>query len=291
MDSSTIREIEGIESSLAETLANIEIPPRPMVLDKVMAEMQLDVPDFRRLANLIQADVGMSASLLKTANSPVFGYRTRVSTVREALTMLGLINVLRALAGIALRQAAPETPLLKGFWENSVRVALLSGWLVKQLGVRDGIRSEDAYTFGLFHDCGIPVLLKALPGYEATYELACRESERPLTEIETQHHTLNHAMVGCALAHSWFLPQVHVQAILHHHNIGLLFAPESEIPHGSRRLIALAHLAEMLSDDVHEARDHEWQRLGDSCLTILDCTSERVADLRAGALEVLKEIE
>lgn len=291
MDSSSSRTIAGIESSLAETLAKIEIPPRPALLDMVMEEMQLDEPNFNRLAGLIRADVGMSASLIKTANAPIFGYRGKAATVREALTMLGLINVLRALSGIALRDAAPETPLLKGFWENSVRVAYLSGWLVKQLGASHGIRSEDAYTFGLFHDCGIPVLLKALEGYEATYELASGQGERPLTEIETERHTLNHAMVGCALAHSWFLPEVHVRAILNHHDISSLAAPESELPPGSRRLIALAHLAEMLAVDDQAAPDHEWRRMGDACLTILDCSPERVAELRPGALEVLKAIE
>ena len=62
-----------IEKSLAKALAGIEIPPRPAVLDKVMAEMQSSDPDFRRLANLILADVGLAAGLIKTANSPAFG--------------------------------------------------------------------------------------------------------------------------------------------------------------------------------------------------------------------------
>ena len=61
----------GIEASLAGTLAKIEIPPRPVLLDKLMAEMQQDEPDFHRLAGLIRADVGMSASLIKTANAPM----------------------------------------------------------------------------------------------------------------------------------------------------------------------------------------------------------------------------
>lgn len=291
MSGGPLLEIPGIEASLAETLAKIEIPPRPVVLDKVMAEMQADEPDFRRLSALILADVGMSASLIKTANAPIFGYRSKAATVRDALTMLGLINVLRTLAGIALQKIAPETPAMHGFWETSGRVAHLGGWLVKQVGVRDAIRSEDAYTYALFHDCGIPLLLKALPGYEATYELARGESARPITAIETERHALNHAMVGCALAHSWYLPQVHVQAILHHHDLDLLTSPDGKIPPGSRRLIALVHLAEMLEHGAGGVAYHEWSRMGEACLAILGLTPARLDELQPGAIEILKGIE
>lgn len=281
----------GFQSLLAGTLAKIEIPPRPVLLDKLMAEMQQDEPDFHRLAGLIRADVGMSASLIKTANAPIFGYRSKATTVREALAMLGLIHVLRTLAGISLRHAVPETPELKLFWDTSARVAYLSGWLVKQVGAKDGIRAEDAYTFGIFHDCGIPVLINALAGYEATYQLACKEGGRPLTEFETEHHTLNHALVGCALAQSWLLPQVHVEAILHHHDLAVLSASAADIPVGSRRLIAFGHLAEMLDATATGASDHEWQRMGEACLAVLDVSSDRVAELQSAAIEILKGVE
>lgn len=281
----------GIEASLAGTLAKIEIPPRPVLLDKLMAEMQQDEPDFHRLAGLIRADVGMSASLIKTANAPIFGYRSKATTVREALAMLGLIHVLRTLAGFSLRQAVPETPELKLFWDTSARVANLSGWLVKQVCAKDGVRAEDAYTFGIFHDCGIPVLMYALAGYDKTYALACKEGLRPLTEIEAEHHTLNHALVGCALAQSWLLPQVHAQAILYHHDLAVLSGSTTDIQTGSRRLIALGHLAEMLEASATGASDHEWQRVGEACLAVLDISPDRVAELQAAAIGILKGME
>ncbi|MBL8478603.1 MAG: HDOD domain-containing protein, partial [Sterolibacteriaceae bacterium] len=226
-----------IEKSLAKALAGIEIPPRPAVLDKVMAEMQSSDPDFRRLANLILADVGLAAGLIKTANSPAFGYRSKAATVRDALTMLGLINVLRTLAGLSLRAVLPESPAMKGFWETSSGTAFICGWLTRELGIREGIRSEDAYTYALFHDCGIPVLLHSLPGYEETYT-ATHVVDRPYTEIEIERHELSHARVGAIMAESWFLPDLHVQAILHHHATRIFPPNMPGLAAGTRRLIA-----------------------------------------------------
>lgn len=284
----TVQSVEGVvEAALGQTLEKIEIPPRPAMLDKLAAEMQRDEPDFRRMANLILGDVGLSASLIKTANSPAFGYRSRASTVRDALTMLGLINVLRTLSGLALRQAAPETPGLKGFWEAASRAAHTCGWLVKQLGVVHGVRSEDAYTYALFHDCGIPVLIKAVPGYEETYLAALKDGGRPITVIETERHALNHALVGCAIAKTWLLPDLIVESILNHHDN----LSRQDLSPACRRLIAFGQLAETLVAGVTGGTDHEWSRLAEDCLTTLEIGPARVGELASGVKALLREIE
>lgn len=289
MDRDQQRDAASTEALLAQTLAGIEIPPRPALLDRVMAEMQSDDPDFRELARIITADVGMAASLLKTANAPFFGLRNKASTVRDALTMLGLLSVLRTIASHALRQALPATPALEGFWERSTRIAYLCGWLVRQVGVRDGIRVDDAYTYGLFHDCGIPILIRAFDGYQATYSSIPSAPDHPLTLLEMERHGVNHAMVGCALAKGWFLPEVHAQAILHHHDADAVAPERTEFPSAIRRLIALGHAAEWLDQESDQAHDHEWQRLGPSCLAILDITAERLTELRPDARAFLKD--
>lgn len=279
----------GIEESLAKTLSRIEIPPRPAVLDKVMAEMQSHDPDFRRLANLIVADVGLAAGLIKTANAPAFGYRSKATTVRDALTMLGLINVLRTLAGLSLRTVLPESPAMKGFWEASSGSAFICGWLTRELGVREGIRSEDAYTYALFHDCGIPVLLHSLPGYEETF-LGNRDADRSYVDIENERHELNHAQVGSAMAETWFLPELHVQAILHHHAPKIATPSMPGLMPGTRRLIALGQLAEKLHADLTGGADHGWKLAGEDRLAVLGIAADRLDELRSGAGNILDSL-
>ena len=282
--------IPGIDGALAEALAKIEIPPRPAVLDQVMAEMKSDEPDFRRLASLIMSDVGLSAVLIKTANAPIFGYRTRVGTVREALTMLGLVMVLRTVAAYAARQALPETPSLKGFWDTSARVAHLSGWLARELGIQDGIRPQDAYTYGLFRDCGIPVLSKVRDGYDKVLAAATGDETRAFTEVESAQLTLNHAMVGSVMARSWYLPDTLCDAILHHHDAAAI-SGNGDLSAAGRRLVALAQLAEKLQGGGAPAIACEWNKLGPAVLDALEIGDNTLERLQAEADDILKQLD
>ena len=120
----------SVDALLESSLKDIGIPPRPTILDRISREMLQDEPDYKRLANIIGADVSLSASLIKTANSPFFGYRNRVRSVNEALMMLGLDVASRAIAGIILRKVFPNSLHLERFWDASARIARLSGCLL-----------------------------------------------------------------------------------------------------------------------------------------------------------------
>ncbi len=282
---------KDMESALAFVLATIEIPPRPAILDQVMAEMQSEEPDYRRLSTLIQNDVGLSAGLIKTANAPIFGYRNKASTIRDALTMLGLIMVLRTVASIALRQTLPESTTLKGFWDTSTRVAHLSAWLARQLGIHEGVRAQDAYTFGLFRDCGIPVMLKAFVGYEQTLAIAKAEPICSFTAMESAAHPLNHASVGAALARQWLLPESLALAILYHHDVAILKDSCHQVSPAACRLIALAQLAEHLQSKSERSTDHEWDKLGAACQATLELSATQLTELESGAADVLRQID
>lgn len=287
-DERSIRSPE-LDQTLAQSLAGIEIPPRPAILDQVMGEMQSDDPDYRRLATLITSDMGLSAWMIRTANAPVFGYRTKARTVRDALTMLGLLMVLRTVAGFSLRRSLPEPPALQGFWDGAARVAHLSAWLVRELGVADGVRAQEAYTFGLFRDCGIPVLMRVASDYAEVLAAARRDTAAPFTRIESDRIGLNHAIVGAALGRSWYLPEEHCDAILLHHDAMTLADGATGRAATARRLIAVAHLADRLQG-CSQPFDREWDKLGAACLAALALDEASLAPLQAGARHVLSEL-
>jgi HD-like signal output (HDOD) protein len=273
---------------LEGSLKDIGIPPRPTILDRISREMLQDEPDYKRLANIIGADVSLSASLIKTANSPFFGYRNRVRSVNEALMMLGLDVASRAIAGIILRKVFPNSLHLERFWDASARIARLSGWLAQHVG-RNKLRPDDAYTFGLFRDCGIPVLLSRFPGYEKILASANSEAGRSFTVIETSQLPTNHAMVGCLLAQSWWLPEEACLAIRHHHEVAIIETPSITPPLTSRYRIAIAQFAEHLMQR-HTGLSHtqEWPKLGAACLRLLDVAEDDVDAILADAVPVME---
>ena len=278
--------IPGIDGALAEALAKIEIPPRPLILDQVMAEMQSEEPDFHKLAGLIMSDVGLSASVIKTANAPIFGFRTKAATVREALTMLGLVMVLRTVAAHAVRQALPAPALIKDFWETSARVAHLSGWLARELGIQFGVRPQDAFTYGLFHDCGIPVLARACKDYDRIFVEACQETVSGFTDVESTYLGFHHALAGSAMARSWYLPDTLCDAIQHHHNLAA-----SGLPPAGQRMIALTQLAEWLQGRGSALADNEWHKTGETALGVLQISAEEAEGLFQAAQDLLNKLD
>lgn len=272
-----------VDMLFERSLLDVGIPPCPDMLTRFMAEACKDEPDFKRLEIIISADVGISASLIKTANAPYFGVRQRVRSVNEALTVLGLNVSSRAIAGIILRNSFPNVPNLERFWDASARIARLSGWLAQQLELR-GFHAEDAYTFGLFRDCGIPVLLKRFPDYKETLDAANGEQQQSFTAIEEAALPTNHTMVGCLLAQSWWLPEEICLAIRNHHDLAALKSAESQLPLLSRRLIAAAQFSEhIVQRQLGLSITHEWPKLGEACLELLGVGEDELERLYAEA--------
>lgn len=276
-----------VDNLIERSILDIGIPPCPIILDRFMTEVRRDEPDFSRLANIIGTDVGLSAGLIKTANSPYFGMRQRVRSVNEALAILGLQTASRAVAGIILRKTFPNVHNLERFWDASARIAHVSGWLAHQLDIR-GLRAEDTYTFGLFRDCGIPVLLGRFPQYENILSTANADAGRSFISVEESALPTNHAMIGCILAQSWWLPEEMCLAIRNHHDLFALASANSTLPMHSRRLIATAQLAEhIVQQQLGLSLTQEWAKLGAACLQILDLNETLLEMLHLEAASIV----
>ncbi len=279
----------SVEVMLESSLQDIGIPPRPAILDRIRSEIKKEEPDFNRLSHIISTDVSLSASLIKTANSPYFGNRNRVRSVREALMILGLDVASRAIAGIILRKIFPDSLHLERFWDASARIARLSGWLAQRV-TQNKLRSDDAYTFGLFRDCGIPLLLARFPGYDNVLTEANEETNLSFTAVEETQVPTNHAMVGCMLAQSWWLPEEICLAIRHHHDVSIIELNSTNPPLSSRYMIAAAQFAEYLVQQHSElSHTQEWPKLGAACLRLLNISEAEVENIKSEAIPVLEE--
>jgi HD-like signal output (HDOD) protein len=229
----------------AQLIKEIGIPPCPAVLAEFMAESNRDEPDFRRLSHLINKDVALAASVLKTINSPLYGLTRKARTVQDALALLGLRETSRLIAGLLLRRAfaSSQSPAMYEFWDASSRVAMIAAYLARELDV---IRLDEAHTFALFRDCGVPVLLTRYAEYESLLAMTRCENERRRSEIERSRYGFDHALVSATLAQTWHLPEDICQSIRIHN---LYDRPRFQSdPQGGRAapLIAVALLAEQL---------------------------------------------
>ncbi len=272
-----------IDNMFERNIIDLGIPPYPVILKRFRDESSKDDPDFNRLAEIIMSDVSLSAGLIKTANSPFFGMRKKVRSAHEAIVILGLMTTSSAVAGIILRNSFPTVPNLERFWDASGRIALLSGWLAQKLSIV-GLLSEDAYTFGLFRDCGIPVVLRWFPKYQGILEEANQNSEQSFIEVEQSKLPTNHAKVGSVLARSWLLPEEMCSAIRNHHDLAILESDSAEVTLPGRRLIAVSQLAEyIVQQQLNLSLTQEWPKLGAACLKLLNLNGEQLENILAEA--------
>lgn len=280
--------VEIAADSVSNILRTITIPPCPAVVAALMEEACRPEIDFHKIVRLIGADLGLAAAMMKTANSPFFGLRSKVQTVQQAATVLGLKNVINIVNGLALQRAlTPKGINMERFWERSNYHAMVSARMARRVLA---VKREDAYTFGLFHDCGIPILMQRFPDYQDTLALASRSSQ-PVCEIENERHSTDHVAVGAMLAHNWQLPAPIVQAIRLHHNFEILADPASDAPEAARTLTAISLLADHLIARFLDIPDEaEWMANGANALTCLNIDEEELDDLRGEMDEELSAV-
>lgn len=246
--------------ALGDIIGRLSIPPCPQVLQALMTEIRAETVDFQRVVGLISGDVSLAAAMIRAANSPVFALRHKVQNVQQAVTILGLKQVTQMVAGIELERSLSAGISMERFWERSNLHAVACATLATQLGGGAApVSREDAHTYGLFHDCGIPILMQHFPDYKETLARA-NHADRPMPEVEHERHGVSHVTVGALLAADWQLSDIIVEAIKGHHDPILL--EDEEEPPLVRTLIALSiltdHLVARYLEVPEEAEWHGW---------------------------------
>ena len=272
-----------------EILRSITIPSCPTILTALMHEARQDEVDFSKIVRLVASDVGLAASVLKTANSPFFALLFKLQNVQQAISVLGIKNLLSIIQTVTLRTSlSPPGVNMERFWDRSGYTAVACAHIARST------RSVDrdlAYTFGLFHDCGIPILMLRFPDYKQTLAQA-NDAGRDFLEIEYERHATNHAIVGGMLARNWQLPAEVVDAIAHHHDRDL-FEDKSAVPLAgpTHALIATNMVAEYAVARFLEVReDREWVVSGPGAMKYLgidaDDLDEQIVDIREQLSEI-----
>lgn len=274
-----------LDQEVERIVKSVGIPTRPGILLDLEKEVKKDDPDFRQIEHLVVSDVGLSAALLKTINSPFYATRNKATTIRQAISILGLSTLSRLVTGLVVRNllSPPGQISMERFWDASAKIAVTSSYLAKQL---PGMDKDEAYTFGLFQDCGIPVLMQKFPDYKQTLGLANEALDRKFTDIEEERYQTNHATVGYILTKSWNLPANLSNAIRFHHEYSQISESESSLSVESQNLVALALLAEhIIQTNSGRPKSVEWSKAGPRALEHLglsdDEFDEIVADIKA----------
>ena len=262
-------------------LREMAIPVCPPVLADLMQEARHVHPDITWIIRLILQDAELSAAVLKSVNSPLYGLRRKIATVRAALDTMGLRWCTNLVAGTLLRRALVSSgaPSMDSYWESLTERGVIIAYLARELGVAE---FDDAHTFGLFRDGGAPLMVTKFPDYASWFEVAEVDGVRNITQMERARYGIDHASIGSMLAKTWFLPKyIWLPISLHHLRDEILV---SAYPHDdlTRRLIAIGALADCLSGLHRTPRSSEyWEREQQRAYRALGVQPEQLSSLRA----------
>lgn len=209
------------------------LPSIPKVVALLLSELDRDEPDLKTVTQLISTDPALTTRLLQLSNSGFFKLSGKVSSVTEALAILGLGHVRTMAAAAASGASFKAVPgiNLQQFWAYSLNVAKLARSLAGV--VRQN--QQAAFTGGLIHAVGELAMHMGMPEEVTALDLQVPPLDLQRAKVESWSFGFCYAQVSAGFARQWHFPQPIVDALEH------LYAPfDSEV---YEPLAGVIHLA------------------------------------------------
>ncbi len=227
---------------LRQLLARVDrIPCSPARREALASLLQSPQPAIEQVASVVAQDPGMTALILKLANSDFFGTSKGGLDSTLAATQFG-VEVLQTLTitlGLLVPFPSVQCPAFdpRQFWPQSLDCASALRHRVVQDGLTD-VKPTEAYVVGLLLDVGRLILASHLGHDYARITADEARNAGALTAAERRLFGVSHAEVGAYLLGMWGLPDVLVETVAYHHDA----APRAV------RHPALLQLARAISD-------------------------------------------
>ncbi len=222
------------------------LPTLSTIALEVIQHCQSENLNFNELAQVVGRDPALAVKILRMANSPIFGFRSEVRSMPQALGLLGL-NCVRALVlsfSLVRNSSQEREGPLAEFWKRSVISSVAAKELSK--GLSATIR-EEAFLAALLQDIGIMAFSKAFGNrYKTLYETAGK-SPAGLLAAEKAEFGADHAEVGSWLLEKWGLPSRLVTLVRYSHDSRFLRDEDPELFIIASRVEFSARMADLWS--------------------------------------------
>ncbi|QID18717.1 HDOD domain-containing protein [Nitrogeniibacter mangrovi] len=245
---------DGCDALLEAALApGLRLPPRPDLLLRIEEMVLAGEADTRSMAREMASDAGLVAMLFKVARMSRYGRSAPPQSLEQVLQLLGTKQSLNVARCFALMQAvAGDAATMQRFWARSGHVALYASAIAADRVAVCNIFPDQAFLAGIFHDCGIPLLMQRYPDYCELAAGAAASAQWVSVREEDRRLDLDHCVVGSLVARHWGLPAFVIDAIRHHHDLHLIDR------HPARSMVAILQLATYLFVLEHRMTWPEW---------------------------------
>ena len=264
---------------LKKILANAQLPALPQSAIRLLELSQDPTNGPAEFAVPIESDPGLTGQVLRFVNSSYFGFSREISSIKLAITLVGIRTIKNFALWSAVFSLMPNPKCgpfdLKNLWQDSLRRALFARATGKLLGMKE---AEEPFSAALLQDMAIPLLAKEAPGAYNKLLDARQNGAVRLSDLERRIFGWTHAEAGAMIARQWNLPDEFAVLIEAHLDLDeRLKAPEKES----------AEIAVGLSSLLPATSDSQWN----DCSRFIESFEQAVGPTGPTPSEILAQVD
>lgn len=252
-----------IEELVFATPSNLgSYGPLMQEIEKALASPQCSLG---MIADVIEKDIDLTARLLRFSNSAYCGFSTRLSTVSEAIGLIGIQQVQDLLTASSVIErfsgVSSDFVSVQSFWQHSLATGIAGRLIAME---RRLPKPDRLFVSGLLHDIGRLVLfLQATKHTQKIFELTKKERIL-MREAEVRVMGYDHQNIAEALLKSWKYPPSLVLAVGNHHTPSSCEAArvEAAVVHLADHIVNAMRIGSSGEQFVPPLNPQAWTALG-----------------------------
>ncbi|MCD4676676.1 MAG: HDOD domain-containing protein [Desulfobacula sp.] len=219
-------------TAIQELIKEIKnLKPIPAVINQILEIVDQPNSSMAQIANIIQYDPAVTASVLRTCNSAFFGLKNPAESIKDAVSLLGIdqiIEIVLMKSGAKVLSGKQQGYGLHegAMWKYSVSSALIA----KQIAIKLSLKNKSTiFTAALLKDIGKTVLDRfVMDSFEKISALVVNEN-LSFREAEKKIIGVDHTELGGMIAKMWKFSPKMVKIIRHHHLTDVSMVKDKEI--------------------------------------------------------------
>ena len=196
------------------------LKPIPPVATQIMALAEDESSAMSDIADLIIHDPSITASLLKICNSAYFGLANKVDSVRDAITLMGLDQIVELVLINGTAENFKDEPDGYGLGEGELwHHAVLSAHVAKVLAEKHGLADKKhlVFTAGLLKDVGKIIMGRFVAFSYEKINILVHSKGYSFNEAEKEIIGMNHEELGAKVGEKWRFGDKLISIIRNHH--------------------------------------------------------------------------
>lgn len=225
-----------------------KLPMLPAAVQKFTARTEDPDVSNQELAAILETDSGLTIEVLNLVNSGAFGLRSKVSTVKHALSLMGLARVKNFVLTTAVKRAMATSRSkminLQRFWAANLEKAIFAQEIARLMKAD----SETAFSAAMLQDFLLPSLTSSMFDKYSPFLDQNIQGNESLHLYEQRTHNWDHAIAAGRVACQWHFPDELVCCLgLHHRGLSILVDPDY-----TNTAVAAVALSALLPDSLQQ---------------------------------------